>query len=141
LATLFAVTLAYSLLFGGMRLLGAPPVAIASVAVFITLVGLGQALLFRGKSPRAASVLVGCVTWFIGLLVFEFGTGIPRFVDMIAVVFGLAVCSAPQGALFGYVAGVFVGGVFLVADGLRRGLRRLTRPNPTASSKGPWDEP
>lgn len=63
LATLMAVTLAYSLLFGVMRFLQAPPALIGVVSLFITLVGLGQALLFRGRHPRAASLVAGILAW------------------------------------------------------------------------------
>ena len=59
LATLFTVTLAYALLFGAMQRSGMPPNVAFDVAGFITLVGIGQALLFKGNAPRLASVVTG----------------------------------------------------------------------------------
>ena len=69
LATLFTVTLAYSLLFGLMQRLGMPPIAAFVVAGFITVVGIGQALLFRGNAPRLASVVIGAVVPTVLLVV------------------------------------------------------------------------
>ena len=59
LATLFAVSVAYAIMFGVMRALSFPLDRFAISAAFVTSVGIGQALLFKGKSPRTASVGVG----------------------------------------------------------------------------------
>jgi ABC-type proline/glycine betaine transport system permease subunit len=65
LTTMFVVSTAFALLFAGMRILEWPKEAALTTGLFITLVGLGQAMLFGGKSPRLASVVVGVVFFFV----------------------------------------------------------------------------
>ena len=70
LATIMVVTLAYALLLAGLRLLRMPPSGVLHVAGCITCVGIGQALLFRGKRPRLSSILVG-VAYLVGSYVID----------------------------------------------------------------------
>ncbi len=123
LATLFAVSVAYAFLFGGMRFFAWPPVVFALVAGFFTCVGLGQALLFGGKEPRAASVLVGVFYGPIVLVISAVGWGGASNIGKLSVG---AICTAIGGGLYGYLAGVIVAGVFLVADLMRKLAGRLT---------------
>lgn len=135
LATIFAVTAAYSLLLGGMSALRFPPILSAYVAAFITLVGVGQAVLFGGKKPRLASYLTGMAAYFL-LGVISFSIDRPRFDigEMIAFVMLFAVVF---GGLLGYCAGVLVGGVFLVADVVRG---RFGSPTGDDPNLGAMDE-
>lgn len=66
LFTVMIVTAAYALLLGGMSALRFPPVVSGYVAGFITLVGIGQAVLFGGRWPRFASVVSGMAAYFVG---------------------------------------------------------------------------
>jgi hypothetical protein len=112
LATLMAVMMAYACLFGALRACGAHPAFVLWVAGFLTTIGAAQAILFGGKSPRAASVLAGMaytVATFAVLMVIE---------GLIEICFLLA--GVLHGAMLGYVGGVIVAGVFLVAHYLRR---------------------
>lgn len=115
LATLLTVTLAYALLFAALRVLRFEPLVFGLVAGFFTAVAIGQALLFKGDSPRKASVLVGAVYW----------TGLQTLVGMAGV---WSPCLAASfilwGGASGYVAGTLVAGVFLVADAVRRATTR-----------------
>jgi putative addiction module component (TIGR02574 family) len=121
LATVFVVTTAYSLLLAALSAFQLPAGAIAMVTGFITLVGVGQAFLFHGQRPRLASILMGLLcytapslaTWFIGNRMMP-----PGFVMMML---GNGIVG---GAVLGYLAGVLVGGVFLVADVVRRKFGR-----------------
>jgi hypothetical protein len=111
LATLMAVTMAYACLFGALRAWGAPPEFVIWVAGFLTTVGAAQAILFRGRSPRGASVLAGMVymvATFVVLMVIE---GFTEFCFLLAAVL--------YGTMLGYFGGVIVAGVFLVAHYLR----------------------
>jgi putative addiction module component (TIGR02574 family) len=123
LATIFAVTAAYSILLGGMSALRFPPEVSCYVAAFITLVGIGQAVLFRSSMPRLASVLTGMVAYF--LCTISFALVEPRF-DLFGFMPAAIVFSIVFGGLLGYLAGVLVGGVFLVADVLRQRYGRPT---------------
>jgi len=122
LATMFAVSVAYAFLFGSMRFFGWPPEVFAIVAGFFTCVGLGQALLFGGKEPRVASVLVGVFYGPIVMVIGAIGGGGPRHI--VGLIIG-AICTAIAGSLYGYAAGVIVAGVFLVADLMRKLATRL----------------
>jgi hypothetical protein len=120
LATVFAVTSAYSLLFAVtsyvVGYLDLSPAASLFVGGFVTLVGVAQAVLFGGQNARIASVGTGvvlCVLWNLYMVIWP-----PRYFSGIAMIFLLPI-SAALGVFFGYTAGVMVGGVFLVADKIR----------------------
>jgi len=55
------ITALFAGLFSVLAVLGAPPVAFASVGVFLFGVGAAQMLLFGGKRPQAAAILAGGV--------------------------------------------------------------------------------
>src|SRR5262245_22810688 len=59
LTTMFVILLVFAVLFAAMRALDAHPAAVGVFGLFIGWVGAAQALLFRGKNPRLASVLAG----------------------------------------------------------------------------------
>jgi hypothetical protein len=122
LATIFVVTLAYSLLFGLMKGISVPTVASVVIAAFISIVGVGQAFLFGGKQPRTASLIAGVLVYLSFMIAAWLMNG-PR---MYPVSFMLIVVSYSiiGGAILGYLAGAIVGGVFLVADAVRKRLVR-----------------
>jgi len=117
LFTIMVVTAAYAILLSGMSALEFYPLVSCSVAGFITLVGVGQPLLFRGRYPRLASVVMGATLYFFGCLVFAYLH--PRWGVLPMIPFAL-IASGIFGSFFGYLAGAMVGGVFLVADAMRR---------------------
>jgi hypothetical protein len=122
LATVFVVTTAYCLLFAAMGAMGASGVVTLVIAGFITLVGIGQAVLYGGQRPRKASVVVGIGLTWIGCampLVLSgarmIGNGMILGTVLYAATYGSAL-----GALLGYLAGTVVAGVFLVTDRVRQ---------------------
>jgi putative addiction module component (TIGR02574 family) len=129
LSTIFVVTMAFSLLFAGMRLLPFPPVVSVIVGGYFALIGLGQAFLFRGNRPRTASILVSMLYYaLVALLVWQLRGPRAYPVSDIVVV---AMLMMVFGAVLGYVAGALVGSVFMIADILRRSLRlSLSRRQP-----------
>lgn len=128
LATIFVVTLAYSLLFGMMKAISFPPIASAIVGAFILIVGAAQAFLFRGKQPRTASIVAGALTYALAIAAAWIASG-PRIYGTTELLLSASFTLA-GGAFLGYLAGVFIGGVFLVADKLRnRFSRRRTELN------------
>ncbi len=120
LGTIMTVTLAYALMFGFMRFLQTKPLLIVSVGMFITLVGVAQALIFGGNKPRMASMLTGGVLMPVVYLVIL--TVLDFHVDM-------AICEviafSIAGVVCGCLAGALVGGVFMVTDYVRRGMTRF----------------
>src|SRR5262249_26485806 len=122
LATIFVVTLAYSLLLGAMSAVSFPPMASLIIAGFVSLVGIGQAVLFGGARPRTASVLVGIVLYVCIMLAVWIFDGQRMYSTTFLLV--MTSYSLVGGAILGYLAGVLVGGVFLVAEKIR--VRFLT---------------
>ena len=114
---LLVVTAVYAVLFAILRASKAPPGAFVVVGLFPFLIGLGQMLLFKGKRPRRASMIVGAciaaVLWITGEFVIT--NNQPALTDIV----GEAICGAIGGAFYGYVVGVLIAGVFLVIDKVR----------------------
>jgi hypothetical protein len=113
LATIFVVTAAYSIILGGMSALDSQPITKIFVVGLVTLVAAGQALFHDRANPRGVSVIIGAAasTLFSWILWLSDPGESLIFVTIIGFVFG---------AILGYIAGVVVGGMFLVADLLRR---------------------
>lgn len=133
LATIFVVTLAYSLLFGAMKALSFPPIASAIVGGFVLIVGEAQAFLFGGKRPRTASIIAGALMYSLALAAAWIASG-PRFYSTSQLLIPASFTIA-GGAILGYLSGVIIGGVFLVADKLRNRLsRRQAQFNPVTTS-------
>jgi hypothetical protein len=124
LATIFVVTTAFALLFAGLSALQLPPTSNLLAAAFIAIVGIGQAFLFRGLRPRTSSILVGIAAY--GTVTLGYYILNPRLypTSMLAAMLAYGMMS---GAVLGYVAGALVGGVFLVANLLRRRLSRARK--------------
>jgi hypothetical protein len=126
LSTIMVVTAAYALMFSVINALfssigGAAGISIM-VGLFVTLVGVGQAFMYGGRKPRTASILVGvtltCLIMFGSMLFFDSGRGVGFMLPWM-LIYGVL-----TGAIYGYLAGVMVGGVFLASDLLRRRFKR-----------------
>src|SRR5688572_12496107 len=61
LVTLFVIIFGYAALFAIGRALRVSPVIILVFGGYVTCVGIGQALLFGGRHPRAASMIIGVI--------------------------------------------------------------------------------
>lgn len=119
LATIFVVTFAYSLLFALLSGFRSPPQVSLIVGSFITIVGISQAVLFKGRMPRAASFISGTVACFVCIVILpligRFDIGGTSELIAFALVFSMFL-----GGILGYCAGALVGGVFLIADVVRQ---------------------
>jgi hypothetical protein len=122
LSTIFVVTLAYSLLLGTMKALGVPPVASLVVTGFISIIAAGQALFFGGNQPRKASVLTGTVVYSIAMFSLWLYNGPRMYPTMVIAI--MASYTLIGGAILGYLSGVVVGGIFLIADKVRNRFGR-----------------
>ena len=98
-------------------------VLFATVAMFVTVVGVSQAVLFKGRNPRRASILTGMV---LGLLITAvvavlrwryWGYGSINLTWRWIVLFIVStILSAICGAIAGYLAGGATAGVFLLLN-------------------------
>ena len=133
LASLFVFTTGYGLLFALMNIANAGALNFAIVAGFFTCIGVSQAILFRGKSPRKASCLAGAVYYFAILVIagMSYGWPLSRILEGRVIAFVLMV-----GTAAGYVSGASIGGVFLIADSLRTRLRSRTKLDSEDASDG-----
>ena len=118
LATLFVVMVVYACLLGVFVGLGLPDPVTFLILGFLTLVAIGQPVLFGGRMPRLASAVVGGTSLpvIVAIMAFKNGTNTTTF----GMILGGVSCVA-FGVFVGYVAGALVGGVFLVADIVRKG--------------------
>lgn len=118
LFTLLAVTMAFALLVA-MTNFGAPYLGTngtgfsINAALFVTGIGLGQALLFSGAQPRLASILAGPPLMLLQVVAFVYFQS--RQLDLTLLILIYLWLGVPAG----YLAGAVVAGVFLVADALR----------------------
>jgi hypothetical protein len=147
LATIFVVTAAYSILFGAMSALNYyfGPLTKVAVGILVTVVAVAQAFYKDSANPRGVSVLTGAITQTMIMLLIEIFAPrlFPEPALLVVIVYGML-----GGAVSGYLAGVLVGGVFLVADALRkrytRGAHQLeedgSTANPVLAERGdsPW---
>ena len=106
LATMFAVSFAFAVMFGVFRLMQMPAEGTVVISAFIAVVGFSQAMLFKGKRPRLASLLVGAIAYSLAYLIAQaiLAARIPSLIEL----FFMCVL----GCLFGYLAGCLVGTVF-----------------------------
>ncbi len=129
LFTLMAITLAFGLLFGLLKAMGAIPEVFFSVTAFLTFVAIGQMLFFGGTSPRLASLVGGPIALALTLICVSIWYGRWAIFEI--------VCSLPLGVPGGYLAGGMVAGVFLIADLLRS---KFTQQKKEEVVQNFWDE-
>lgn len=121
----------FSVLFAFLRGFDYGPKVCAVVGVLFVGVAAGQSLLFGGRRPREASLLVGALLFPLEMLalavyehvVDEFSRG-SIAEDIIAGFF----CSIPAGALFGYFAGTLTAGIFFVMGRWSKARAEATQP-------------
>lgn len=122
LASMMVVSAAYGLLFASMRFYDAGIPLVSVTGGLFAVVGIGQAVLHKGENPRVASFQVGGVYCALAWLIAGLVRGFSHTDFCFAAGFGLFF-----GPVLGYLAGACVGGVFLIADYLRKGAARVKR--------------
>ena len=145
--TLLVISTMYAVLFGGWRLLGVSPLFLVWVTLFFSAVGLGQMLLFKGKRPRKASVVVGACAYPFMFLTFIMQQGIAyrqqitregmSHVDPILMflIYWFLFC-VPVGMFLGYIAGGLIAAHFLLIEKLKS-LRVRTKDIEPADGASP----
>lgn len=133
LFTLLAVTLAFAVLLGSLRLMqpvlaGNLAVMASSIGLFVAGLATFQAVLWQGIRPRLASLVAGPCLLFV--LIIVFGIRQPQeLLDWSRYV--QAFCTAISfGLPAGYLGGALVAGVFLIADAFRQRFMPPAQPQP-----------
>ena len=110
----------YAVLFSVLRSLGANSLVFGLLALLFTGIGVGQAVLFGGRYPRAASIWIGAILVPIEACVFAvfqlwnggFSSWLMTFVSLLLVF----ILSIPPGAILGYLFGTVTAGGFWLVD-------------------------
>jgi hypothetical protein len=109
---MMVITTMYAVLFATIQ--STPGIVFGFIAMFFTVVGVCQAVLFNGRDPRRASIVSGMIAGSLILplamtMSWQSFLGIPLFaVIILVIVYGLF------GAPAGYLAGGLIAGVFLL---------------------------
>ncbi len=139
--TLLTISTMYAVLFALWRLLGGSLRFLVWVTLFFSAIGLGQMLLYKGRQPRKASVVVGAYVYpfmFIGFIIqkaIDDGQYITNEdlsdVGLIVIFFVyLFLFSIPVGMILGYLAGLLIAAHFFVIDKWRNRRARTKDVDP-----------
>jgi hypothetical protein len=145
LATLMLMMAGASLLLAGMNALDVAPYISGTIILVCIATAVGQMLLFKGKDPRRASVVVGSVCGGAGpLLVWlVLGTGAAGLQyrpPLLALLLASAFFGVPLGAVAGYFAGCAVASVLLLMD-LTESMFVRWRKAREPDDDDPWPPP
>ena len=132
LATLLVITVFYACLFALMNLLRVDFWSFLAIGGFFSFIGISQAILLKGESPRAASMVAGAI--YLAAIFLVSGAGFNKSLSP-ALRVALFLGTSIQGVLLGYLGGSCVGGVFLIIDYVRTGLARFRGARPTDTVK------
>lgn len=133
LSTIFVVTLAFSIFCALLRLSGATTYVFVGLTLLLAAISVSQLAMFGGERPRLASIITGATAncgWVLYWLYQRFGS--PVASDFVYLVPGM-ILVALWGSLLGYVFGISVAGVFLMADVLRQFLSQESGEPPRPS--------
>ena len=124
-SVMLVITTMYAVLFAVLQ--KTPAGFFVTVALFFTVVGLAQAVLFKGRNPRKASIVTGTVLG--GLFIFvRNAIEIVRLFQLLShlgpltspvifrqfvILLVMTLCGVVFGALLGYLAGGLIAAVFL----------------------------
>ena len=116
IATLLILTAAFAALFSVLKMFDVPPAGLAGISIFVAGVVTCQAMLFKGKNPREASIVGGGVIFYLIMVVIcltnDFG---PRDFTKETTFFLQGACILLGiGGLLGYVVGGLFAAIFLI---------------------------
>jgi hypothetical protein len=120
IGTILVVTAAYGALLALLRAMDWHRGVIAARVGFVSLIGLGQMLLYRAREPRKASIITGAVCLpVVQTLIYFLLRPRRGWIDPTQLV-GWLFFSIALGGAAGYLAGGIVAGVFLIMDAVER---------------------
>lgn len=123
LATVFAV------LFGILIMLNVPTSSFVYIAIFIAGVAISQMLLFKGKDPRAASIIAGSVIFYLLMVFVCLTTDSREFPRELISSFSGILPLLVIGGFLGYIVGGLFAGGFMI----RKKLGKTTPETPVTA--------
>jgi MFS family permease len=117
IGTILIVMGAASVLLAFLVACGVPAPFVFHLVGFLALIAFAQAILYRGKNPRRASIVAGaivCPVYAItaSIILMALTDDLNGRIDIPI----YAIFVSVLGSLFGYLAGGVVGGIFLIMD-------------------------
>jgi hypothetical protein len=118
LGAMFIVTTIFGVIFGFMKMANAQPAAYFVVLGVFVVFGGAQAILFKGKKPRLASVVTGATGGLIyGLAVIYRESGnLGEPILLIVLFFLVPLVCVIFGCVLGYIFGTLIASIFLFCD-------------------------
>ena len=105
------------MLFAVLKPLATSEVVFISVAMYVTAIGFGQMLLFKGKRPRRASIIVGACSYPLLMLCIYFlearDDGMHR---VSAAMWSAIIPGVVVGGIVAYVVGLLIASPFLLVS-------------------------
>ena len=132
LATLMLTMVTYAMLLGALRMGGTPVEAIVVLLVLFTAAGVGQPILYGGRNPRRASVVIGLVLFpleILALIVYLNTSGTYRIGGDEAAAF--LILALLGGGVLGYAAGCLAAGMFYLNDRYEKFKQRHAASEPS----------
>jgi hypothetical protein len=116
IATIMILTAVFGLLCGALRMLDVTSAGFVGISIFVAGIAVCQALLFKGKNPRAASMIGGAVIFYLIMVVVCFTNdfGPHDFTKEMTFSFGGTLLTLAIGGFVGYLVGALIAAVFLV---------------------------
>jgi hypothetical protein len=114
IGTLMILIALFGILFAILKICNSPPFLFAIIGIYFVVIGASQAVLFKGKKPRTASIIVGGTFAFVIYIIMSIWiTHVPvaqlkTLKDVIIVIF--------LGCFFGYISGCLFASIFLVRE-------------------------
>jgi hypothetical protein len=114
MGAMLGFTVAFALLYGFLKWLEAPLALMLILVVYFVVLGLGQALLFGGRDPRRASMVVGAFFCPVVLVATMLWFRSRPLIDEIAsMMCGIVLTCSTVGPATGYLLGGLLAGLFL----------------------------
>jgi hypothetical protein len=115
IGTMMIFTAMFAVLFSVLKTLDVSPVVFVFISVFFAGVAACQAILFKGKNPRTASIVGGSVLFYLMMVVIYFSSFTSRtFPKNEFISLSRTFLLLLAGAWAGYIAGILIAAVFLV---------------------------
>ena len=135
--TILCVSSVYAIAFAILTGAKVPMPLALMLTLFVTFIGLAQAILWKGERPRLASILIGILFFVAACILMLPAT---QYVNDPYEIFFFVMVSPFVGSIVGYVFGAAIGGLFLAIEGIRDTLFIAHKSYAPTESSSPFDD-